>query len=372
MHEYNLNYIHMKRLTQTYCDPRLALLRGNLLLSLGLIFFFSAQGQSVYTFEHLTIHQTIDGHDNWVDKPGQGYAWVYQDESAVNGTKVIQPVPTVIFNQSAFLTRVNDSLFHFLPFSGEETEATMQFDLRGDHIALFALGYDWNGDGKLEADSGEIGPVFGSDDQHFVMQATGGDSVYMEPFGPGNSRHDWYRIQLRINFLANGGQGAGSLYYLNLSDGDQSYQAVTGLQNINLQLNNLHPQATPDNWNAMWLHLLAGGGNEPAVDNLIPNLATAATGIEVQEAETFSFLGPNYPNPFSAVTHIPFSLTRTSKVSLVVLDGQGRLVRNLKQDYLVPGDYNIEMDGSALPAGIYLYQIRTEYFSETRKMVILR
>ena len=105
----------------------------------------AGQAVEVYTFETLGVNNFIDGQDHWQDQPGQGDAVVALDASG-NGTKVVRHFKTVIFDQSAFITRTNDAGFNFVSFSGTETNAVIQFEANGEHVAMFALGCDLNGD----------------------------------------------------------------------------------------------------------------------------------------------------------------------------------------------------------------------------------
>jgi hypothetical protein len=237
----------------------------------------AAGAADVYTFESLAINNFIDGQDGWQDHPGQGDAVVSLDASG-NGTRVVRHHKTVVFDQSAFISRTNDAGFNFLSFSGSETNAIIQFEANGEHVAMFALGCDLNGDGILTAAAGEIGPAFGVYDRNFRIQQANLGTAYDDGFnqggGDGNSGNDWYRLQLRLDFTAGDGEGNGSLYYKNLSDGDTSFHTVSGMINRPLGLSRMHPNARPANWNAMWLHLLSNGSNVPSIDNLIPNGST--------------------------------------------------------------------------------------------------
>jgi hypothetical protein len=74
----------------------------------------------------------------------------------------------------------------------------------------------------------------------------------------------------------------GSAFYQNLTDGDTVLMPVVGLQNIDLQLDELATDATnPENWNAMWLHF-EGSKNE--LDNIaIDHEKAARTTTEAVE-----------------------------------------------------------------------------------------
>ena len=200
---------------------------------LGLVLIGAPVQGEPYTFESLTPNTFIHGDDGWVDQAGQGQAVIALDDTG-NGTKVVRHHPTVAFNQSAFITRMNDAAFSFIPFKGTEANAVIQFDANGEHLAMFALGCDWNGDHVLKSADGEIGPAFGVNDRKFSIQEANLGTIHEDGFseggGDGNSGNDWYRIQLHIDFTANGGEGSATLKFLNLTDGDTVYRSVSGLR----------------------------------------------------------------------------------------------------------------------------------------------
>ena len=85
-----------------------------------------------------------------------------------------------------------------------------------------------------------------------------------------------------------------------------------------------------------------------------------------------------FPNPFrSATTTIPFTLASPGKVSIRVLDLAGREVRILLNGIREAGDQSISWNGrnqrgELVQAGMYLYQLQTQGFKATRKLIRLR
>ncbi len=72
----------------------------------------------------------------------------------------------------------------------------------------------------------------------------------------------------------------------------------------------------------------------------------------------------NYPNPFSAGTHIAFELSGESDVLLKILDGQGKVIRTLTERNLVAGQHAWLWDGKdygdkKVRPGIYFYVLET-------------
>lgn len=83
-------------------------------------------------------------------------------------------------------------------------------------------------------------------------------------------------------------------------------------------------------------------------------------------------LGQNYPNPFNPNTKINFSLPKSSFVSLKVFDLSGKEVSGLIDEILSAGTYQADFNGANLTSGIYFYTLKTENFSETKKMLLVK
>jgi hypothetical protein len=85
----------------------------------------------------------------------------------------------------------------------------------------------------------------------------------------------------------------------------------------------------------------------------------------------------NFPNPFRTTTSIPFDLPESSDVQLQIVDLLGRIVleNNVGQNPAGQG-HLLTIDGSRLPAGIYLYRMIVSSGSSkkiaTGKMIRLR
>ena len=97
--------------------------------------------------------------------------------------------------------------------------------------------------------------------------------------------------------------------------------------------------------------------------------AEAATSQAVPEGYR---LAPNYPNPFNPITTIAFDVPETVSVRVVVYDVTGRLVARLVDRPMVAGRHEVRFDASALPSGVYLYQVQAGHFTEIRRMVLVK
>ena len=85
----------------------------------------------------------------------------------------------------------------------------------------------------------------------------------------------------------------------------------------------------------------------------------------------------NYPNPFNPMTTIKYSLAKKTNVQLTVYDIMGKQIMTYDRGEESPGIKSIVWDGAddfgnPVSAGIYLFQIQTGDFTQTRKMILLK
>ena len=83
-------------------------------------------------------------------------------------------------------------------------------------------------------------------------------------------------------------------------------------------------------------------------------------------------LYPNYPNPFNPSTNIRFRISDFGYVSLKIYNLLGKRVATLVDEYKPAGSYDVQFDAVNLTSGIYFYTLKTDSFSQTRKMLLLK
>ncbi len=83
-------------------------------------------------------------------------------------------------------------------------------------------------------------------------------------------------------------------------------------------------------------------------------------------------LSQNFPNPFNPGTNIRFMIPRAAFVSLKVFDVLGREVRTLVNEEMRPGNHEATFDATGLASGVYLYQLHSGSFKETKRLILLR
>lgn len=115
---------------------------------------------------------------------------------------------------------------------------------------------------------------------------------------------------------------------------------------------------------------------EATYSNVRTFTTTAAVSVNDDDPVLDFSLQQNYPNPFNPSTRITFSLMKSEYTTLKIFDIQGREVATLVNDEMPAGIHAIEFSAgdfnSSLTSGIYFYTLRTETFSDTKKMLYLK
>lgn len=106
--------------------------------------------------------------------------------------------------------------------------------------------------------------------------------------------------------------------------------------------------------------------------------AVADEGQEEKKPQRL-WLAQNYPNPFNPNTVIRFSLhvAHPTEASLKIYNILGQEVRNLINQPMVTGTYEVVWDGKdsqgrEVANGIYFYRLKVGQFTECRRMLLLK
>jgi len=95
--------------------------------------------------------------------------------------------------------------------------------------------------------------------------------------------------------------------------------------------------------------------------------------VDEQSENPISFiLNQNYPNPFNPSTIIKFSIPSSGFATLKIYNALSEEVVVLLEKELTTGTYEVEWNATGLPSGVYFYQLKTEGFVETKKMLLLK
>ena len=117
-------------------------------------------------------------------------------------------------------------------------------------------------------------------------------------------------------------------------------------------------------------------------DNGCYEFTNASVVNDKNNPESFQ-LFQNYPNPFNPVTKIKYKVPSVEThrdaslhVILKVYDVLGNEIATLVNEEIrqgrTAGEYEISFNGTRLPSGVYIYQLISENYISTRKMLLLK
>lgn len=91
-----------------------------------------------------------------------------------------------------------------------------------------------------------------------------------------------------------------------------------------------------------------------------------------EDIPTSLSLSQNYPNPFNPSTSIEYFVENSGDVNLEVFDVLGQKVSTLVNQKQTTGIYNVSFDASNLPSGIYMYRLRSNGITLTKRMTLIK
>jgi len=93
-------------------------------------------------------------------------------------------------------------------------------------------------------------------------------------------------------------------------------------------------------------------------------------------------LHPNYPNPFNPETWIPYQLAEDADITIRIYNTAGLVVRTLFAGYQTSGYYLSRSEaaywdgrnasGEPVASGVYIYELATPTFKQTRRLVVVK
>lgn len=198
---------------------------------------------------------------------------------------------------------------------------------------------------------------------------TPADSIVMRPAVPSDTR------SFKLN-LANSGGGTLHLQSMSLSDSHFSISAqqlTLAAESDSAVTLTFSGDATQGTYRAD-LQITSDDPEHAVLDIPVAVTVKTISAIRQMPSAIRSFsLGRNYPNPFNPQTVIPYSLRKSARVQLDIVDVQGRLVRQMIGGVQPPGRHRFVFDASGLPSGIYYYTLRANNrVVQTRKMILLK
>jgi uncharacterized protein (DUF1501 family) len=95
------------------------------------------------------------------------------------------------------------------------------------------------------------------------------------------------------------------------------------------------------------------------------------TGVEGFIGDRFS-LDDCYPNPASTKTTMKFKVNSAYHVNIDLMDIHGRKMKKMVDGVYSPGEHKVEVDLTGLAPGTYIYEMKTGFYQEAKKLVIIK
>lgn len=107
------------------------------------------------------------------------------------------------------------------------------------------------------------------------------------------------------------------------------------------------------------------------IDGVQYGTITLMVSEEVSPVRPF-VLQQNFPNPFNPMTTIQYELNRQGFMELKVYDLIGNEMATLFSGHQTAGIHRATFEGSRLPSGTYVYRLKTEQGSMSRRMLLIK
>jgi hypothetical protein len=104
----------------------------------------------------------------------------------------------------------------------------------------------------------------------------------------------------------------------------------------------------------------------------INNPSTSGDGSQIMDTSPGNYQLHNYPNPFGSATTIEYSIPEPAHIQITVHDIHGRKIFQLEDGLRLPGTYRINLAGTGLKNGIYIYRLQTERKVLSKAMLLIR
>ena len=117
--------------------------------------------------------------------------------------------------------------------------------------------------------------------------------------------------------------------------------------------------------------MTSAGTTDGVVFQQLPLAQQVITGAEGFIGDRFA-LRDCYPNPAKGKTTLHFLLNSSYQVTVNLMNSQGKQLKVMVDGIYEPGEHKVDVDLTDLPAGQYVYQMKTGFYKEAKKLVILK
>jgi hypothetical protein len=118
--------------------------------------------------------------------------------------------------------------------------------------------------------------------------------------------------------------------------------------------------------------LMTNGTSDGQTFQRLPIATQNITSNEGFIGDRFS-LEDCYPNPvLHSKTTVHFKTNSAYHVDVVLFDNNGKKVMNMVEGFFEPGTHKIEVDLTGIRPGNYIYEFKTGFYKEAKKLIIIK
>jgi len=134
----------------------------------------------------------------------------------------------------------------------------------------------------------------------------------------------------------------------------------------------LVPESTINN-DIFFKNFLTGPKEEGTGNyELLPLAEQVISGVKENFVSDRFALLDCFPNPARENTTIGYKINAANHVNLTMMDSFGRVVRTVVNAENEPGDHYVKVDLGDLAPGTYIYEIKSGFLKESKKLTIVR
>jgi len=120
---------------------------------------------------------------------------------------------------------------------------------------------------------------------------------------------------------------------------------------------------------SVYLYAIAGDGS---VMRLVQGIGPLGIDPNNTSTPTSFALQQNYPNPFNPETNIKYSVPEGSNVSIRIYNTLGVEIKTVVDRYHTTGNYVEQVNMDNFASGVYFYTMKSDNFSETKRMMLVK
>jgi hypothetical protein len=249
-----------------------------------------------FTFDSLTLGSLV-GQDGWTSS-GTEPSPTLQIGGGVNSTLAAAGSSPINGNAEEAAVHAGGGVGGLLGTGGTSGQfITLQMQAMEHHYYQSVFGVGQRVSGSI-FNNISLGFFMGISDGDvwFGREETGAITSYaLLDIKPTYNPGDWYEVKGVVDLLANGGNGSGSLFVRDLTDGESLFTAVPDAQNVDLSILS-SPAPNPAQWDGAVLWLSGGYGGSGAADTLsyqvVPEPASASLMLLLAALSWRRFLSP--------------------------------------------------------------------------------